>query len=36
MAVLDVMTDAGGLNGFDLTERLRHTPATQQLPSLLD
>jgi len=33
MAVLDVMMPR--LNGFDLTERLRHTPATQQLPILL-
>jgi len=33
MAVLDVMMPR--LNGFDLTERLRHTPATQRLPILL-
>jgi DNA-binding response OmpR family regulator len=33
MAVLDVMMPH--LNGFDLTERLRHTPATQRLPILL-
>ena len=33
MAVLDVMMPR--LNGFDLTERLRHTPATRQLPILL-
>ena len=33
MAVLDVMMPR--LNGFDLTERLRNTPATQRLPILL-
>jgi DNA-binding response OmpR family regulator len=33
MAVLDVMMPR--LNGFDLTDRLRHTPATQRLPILL-
>ena len=33
MAVLDVMMPR--LNGFDLTERLRHTPATERLPILL-
>jgi DNA-binding response OmpR family regulator len=33
MAVLDVMMPR--LNGFDLTERLRRTPATQRLPILL-
>jgi DNA-binding response OmpR family regulator len=33
MAVLDVMMPR--LNGFDLTERLRLTPATQRLPILL-
>ena len=33
MAVLDVMMPR--LNGFDLTERLRHVPATKQLPILL-
>jgi DNA-binding response OmpR family regulator len=33
MAVLDVMMPR--LNGFDLTERLRHTAATQGLPILL-
>ena len=33
MAVLDVMMPR--LNGFDLTERFRHTPATQRLPILL-
>jgi DNA-binding response OmpR family regulator len=33
MAVLDVMMPR--LNGFDLTERLRHTPATRRLPILL-
>jgi DNA-binding response OmpR family regulator len=33
MAVLDVMMPR--LNGFDLTERLRHTAATQRLPILL-
>jgi DNA-binding response OmpR family regulator len=33
MAVLDVMMPR--LNGFDLTERLRQTPATQRLPILL-
>jgi DNA-binding response OmpR family regulator len=33
MAVLDVMMPR--LNGFDLTERLRHTPAAQRLPILL-
>jgi len=33
MAVLDVMMPR--LNGFDLTKRLRHTPATQRLPILL-
>jgi DNA-binding response OmpR family regulator len=33
MAVLDVMMPR--LNGFDLTGRLRHTPATQRLPILL-
>ena len=33
MAVLDVMMPR--LNGFDLTQRLRHTPATARLPILL-
>jgi DNA-binding response OmpR family regulator len=33
LAVLDVMMPR--LNGFDLTERLRHTPATERLPILL-
>ena len=33
MAVLDVMMPR--LNGFDLTERLRLTPATRRLPILL-
>jgi DNA-binding response OmpR family regulator len=33
MAVLDVMMPR--LNGFELTDRLRHTPATQRLPILL-
>lgn len=33
MAVLDVMMPR--LNGFDLTQRLRHTPATERLPILL-
>ena len=33
MAVLDVTMPR--LNGFDLTERFRHTPATQRLPILL-
>lgn len=33
MAVLDVMMPR--LNGFDLTERLRLTPATERLPILL-
>jgi DNA-binding response OmpR family regulator len=33
MAVLDVMMPR--LNGFALTERLRHAPATQRLPILL-
>ena len=33
MAVLDVMMPR--LNGFDLTDRLRHNPATQRLPILL-
>jgi DNA-binding response OmpR family regulator len=33
MAVLDVMMP--WLNGFDLTQRLRHTPATERLPILL-
>ena len=33
MAVLDVMMPR--LNGFDLTERFRHTPATRRLPILL-
>jgi DNA-binding response OmpR family regulator len=33
MAVLDVMMPR--LNGFDLTDRLRRTPATQRLPILL-
>ncbi|MGD0927312.1 MAG: response regulator [Streptosporangiaceae bacterium] len=33
LAVLDVMMPR--LNGFDLTERLRHTPATRRLPILL-
>ena len=33
MAVLDVMMPR--LNGFDLTRRLRHTPATERLPILL-
>ena len=34
MAVLDVMMPR--LNGFDLTQRLRHTPATERLPILPD
>ncbi len=33
MAVLDVMMPR--LNGFDLTQQLRHTPATERLPILL-
>ena len=33
MAVLDVMMP--GLNGYQVTERLRGTPATEQLPVLL-
>jgi DNA-binding response OmpR family regulator len=33
MAVLDVMMPR--LNGFDLTQRLRHIPATERLPILL-
>ena len=33
MAVLDVMMP--GLNGYQVTERLRGRPATQQLPVLL-
>jgi DNA-binding response OmpR family regulator len=33
MAVLDVMMP--GLNGFDLTRRFRHTPATERMPILL-
>ena len=33
LAVLDVMMPR--LNGFDLTERLRNTPATRRLPILL-
>jgi DNA-binding response OmpR family regulator len=31
MAVLDVMMPR--LNGFDLTQRLRHAPATERCPS---
>jgi len=33
MAVLDVMMPR--LNGFELTQRFRHTPATERLPILL-
>ena len=33
MAVLDVMMPR--LNGFDLTKRFRHTPATERMPILL-
>ncbi len=33
MAVLDVMMPR--LNGFELTRRFRHTPATERLPILL-
>jgi DNA-binding response OmpR family regulator len=33
MAVLDVMMPR--LNGFDLAQRLRHSPATERLPILL-